>query len=124
MDNLRNRFIRLSVLFLGGTFLVLLPLSRAAAAGLSVGGAANVIVQLGRIRALRLAGDSVNGVKWSLYVWGFIRWAVYAAVFYIGYKLGGGRAAGVVGAAAGLVIPLAVIVYTGAAEVEAEKTAD
>lgn len=99
-------------------------MSRAAAAGLSVGGAANVIVQLGRIRALRLAGDSVNGVKWSLYVWGFIRWAVYAAVFYIGYKLGGGRAAGVVGAAAGLVIPLAVIVYTGAAEVEAEKTAD
>lgn len=104
---------------LTGIFLVLLPLSRPAAAGLLVGGAASLIVQLGRIRALRLAGGSVSSIKWSLNVWGFIRWAVYAAVFYIGYKFGGGRAAGVMGAAAGLVIPLVVIIYTGATEVAA-----
>lgn len=121
MNNFRNRFSRFSVLLLTGIFLVLLPLSRPAAAGLLVGGAASLIVQLGRIRALRLAGDSVSSIKWSLNVWGFIRWAVYAAVFYIGYKFGGGRAAGVMGAAAGLVIPLVVIIYTGATEVAASE---
>jgi len=124
MDNLRNRFIRLSVLFLGGTFLVLLPLSRVAAAGLSVGGAANMAVLLGRTKAVRLAGGSVSSIKWSLNVWGLIRWPVYAAVFYIGYKLGGGRATGLLGAAAGLIIPLAVMVYTGATDLDAEKAAD
>jgi threonine/homoserine efflux transporter RhtA len=77
-------------------------------------------VLLGRRKAVRLAGGSVSSVKWSVYTWGLIRWAVYAAVFYIGYKFGGGRAAGVVGAAAGLAIPLVVVIYTGATEVATE----
>jgi hypothetical protein len=124
MNNFRNRFCRLSVLLLAGVFLVLLPLSRPAAAGLFVGGAASLMIQLGRIRALHLAGDSVKGIKWSITAWGFLGWAVYAAVFYIGYEFCGGRAAGVVGAAAGLAIPLAGIFYAGATEVDAETTAD
>lgn len=78
-----------------------------------------MIVQLGRIRALRLAGGSVNGIKWSTTTWGILGWAVYAAVFYIGYKFGDGRAAGILGTAAGLMIPLAVMVYTGATETAA-----
>lgn len=124
MNNFRNRFSRLSVLLLAGAFLVLLPLSQPAAAGLFVGGVSNIVVLLGWTKAVRLAADSAGGIKWSVYAWGFIRLAVYMAVFYMGYKFGGGRAAGVVGAAAGLVIPLAVMVYTCATDLETENTAD
>jgi hypothetical protein len=120
MNDFRNRFVRRSVVLLAGAFLAVLPLSRAAAAGIFVGGAANLIVQLGRVRAIRLAGDSAEGIKYNLTTWGILRWAVYAAVFCIGYRIGGGQTAGVAGAAAGLLIPLAVMIYTGATETAAE----
>ncbi|MCX5771835.1 MAG: hypothetical protein NTZ09_16410 [Candidatus Hydrogenedentes bacterium] len=124
MTDFRNRFTQFSVLLLTASFLVLLPLNRLAAAGLFVAGAANLVVLRGWSNALRVAGDSAGRIKWSAYIWGLVRWAVYAAVFYIGYRFGGGRPAGIAGAAAGLVIPLVVMAYTAATEVETERTAD
>lgn len=125
MKQFRNLVLKRSALLAITGVVLLFPFSPTASKGFALGFVASMLVVAGRIQSLGLASKLQIGIKSVLFYWGLTRWAVYAAVFYIACAfLEGGRSAGIMGVAGGLLLPLAVVAVTGATDADLEETAD
>jgi len=117
--------------FLRGSCLLTLPsacvaalFGLPAAGGVLLGSGAGTLAFWGTARHTGIAVASPNRLKFSIQIWGLLRFLLYALAFAAAYRIDRVRWSGLVGAVGGLLIPFAVIAFLGFTGRDQKKPAE